>query len=1272
MAKISFHLVLKLLIALTFGQIVILGLLQVYFRSSYIPNESDDIQPQPLVHLNNKDSPNKVLPTEHHNLYQGNQITCNLTPVSEPPSLPLLLRFHSLRECKDINIPERIGTYFKTFGIFLLEDVGGQKVNIIQYEMKDRVVEVTVKIFQKWLNGEGSKPVTWATLIDILEKSSLHTLSKDIKESCENSVMNIPFEGYTFGIIARLAEPLRNIYRKIDPIDPTQNLLNNLGTLSFNLPFIMPKLSIDEEFDDLLADLRIGSRLLITGRPGVGKSTLTRYAAKMWADKLLLVHCQLLVYIPLLTTIDTLDTLIKVNTYGVVDQSTRLLVTEEISSSMGKGICLLLDSFDEYMRQRDKRMDYIFKVLEQNILPELTIIMTSRQEAVTDIRKYFHPHVVEISGFNSKQIQSYIAKLPLPLNVAIAATLEKNPRAKFMCSTPLHLTMMVRLASVDVTGLSDVTTETILYSQFLFLTFKHYSPYRISWTAGSLKECFTNKVSQSELCFLFRNICKLAYRAKIDEPSFNSTALPRHLRDKVQALSLFTIDTKVGSIDDDDVHIYYFSHKTFQEFIAACHLYMLPLDNQTNELYSAVTSSYGVVSFTYPISLIWRFFFGLLGEYDSKSLSFHFKYLSNTHRHCCNKSWPMEEKFGIEQVNNRLLECAYEAGMDVSLAEIVNETNIFVGPEFSDELYLSLGRPNDCLLINYAVRVLPFQRLVLFVRCYEPYLNWANCITLIETSQERYKSVHLRELKLIFPKVSQTLATTVKALLSALSTVYLRVVTLNVRSESDLMDCLEILSSRRIETLKIVRHDRKIVDSRILFKNLKMFTSVRSFKLECYLDSQGIMDVSEALSWMPDLHMLDLAVGNINTKVASALSTAMRSLHQLRVLALTVNPIWWSQDTVSVVHETISNSSILTLQEGLSHLTLLEQIRLNCRERGEHSNICQCNRMLMGLLTLKHLRKLEIFSSCFEEEGATSFAELSKQLTKLEYLDISKNFINNRARVVIDKSIQNLSSLKFLKISLNSNGDMPMITDGLKRLPQLQHLHLSHSGIGYNRKWVPTLEGLKFLTQLVELDLSSNLLGDGHGVPELANSLKYLGSLKYLDLSQNGIRSKSCRLLVESLGSLSFLVKIDYSGNKLDSVGAETFAKSLRNMTALTHLSLSGTDMGDKELKTLTSSFVHLTQLRQLRLDSNRFGDEGVQTFAGGLKYLTNLETLELSSNRIRYQGALSLVSGLQNVKSLEYLNLYKNRISSEGIDALREGLKHLPNLKPISTTHQK
>ena len=210
MAKISFRCALVLLVALTLGQIVLLGLLQVYL---YNPSEDDDMQlhVQPMVPLGSDDSMKDVLPTVLHQGGQFGHNTCNFTKVGEPPSLPLLLHFPTLRECKEVSIPERIGTYFKQFGIFLLEDVGGQKVNIIQYEMKDRVIEVVIQIFQKWLNGEGSKPVTWATLIHILKKSSLHTLSDKIKESCDISVMNIPFEGYTFvNIIPRLAEPLGN------------------------------------------------------------------------------------------------------------------------------------------------------------------------------------------------------------------------------------------------------------------------------------------------------------------------------------------------------------------------------------------------------------------------------------------------------------------------------------------------------------------------------------------------------------------------------------------------------------------------------------------------------------------------------------------------------------------------------------------------------------------------------------------------------------------------------------------------------------------------------------------------------------------------------------------------------------------------------------------------------------------------------------------------------------------------------------------------------
>ena len=372
---------------------------------------------------------------------------CSLEKVNGPPTMQLLLHFPIFNECREVSIPERIGTDYKDFGTFLLDDDNGHKVDNILEKQQDHThfsKEVNRKILQEWLNGYSDKSVTWGTLIDVLDMCGL-ILAEDIRESIASSFMGIPPQLYPYDHVTRLAAEARDSYSSKDPIDPTQNLLKNLGNI--DLPFVLPKLSNDKQFDDVLEEIVVGTRLLITGPPGVGKSTLMRYAAKMWAHKSLLNHCQLLIHVPLSTTLDTLDTLIMKTFYSAEDEQ---LVVKEVKKSKGERVCFLLDSFDEYHQHTDEGMDFVLKLLkigsDHQVLPQSTVIMTSRQEAVTSIRKYFKLEM-EISGFQSEHVKSYIKKLPSPLNETIAASLEKNPHVELMCYTPLHLTMMVRLAS---------------------------------------------------------------------------------------------------------------------------------------------------------------------------------------------------------------------------------------------------------------------------------------------------------------------------------------------------------------------------------------------------------------------------------------------------------------------------------------------------------------------------------------------------------------------------------------------------------------------------------------------------------------------------------------------------------------------------------------------------------------------------------------------------------------------------------------------------------
>ena len=80
-----------------------------------------------------------------------------------------------------INIPQRIGTNFTEFGIFLLNDPTGARVEAIEKELRGEAKKINVQILREWLKGDGLQPVTWQTLVDVVGDCGLSILAGDIK-----------------------------------------------------------------------------------------------------------------------------------------------------------------------------------------------------------------------------------------------------------------------------------------------------------------------------------------------------------------------------------------------------------------------------------------------------------------------------------------------------------------------------------------------------------------------------------------------------------------------------------------------------------------------------------------------------------------------------------------------------------------------------------------------------------------------------------------------------------------------------------------------------------------------------------------------------------------------------------------------------------------------------------------------------------------------------------------------------------------------------------
>eukprot|EP00731_Ephydatia_muelleri_P011858 Em0006g752a len=94
-------------------------------------------------------------------------ITQVVMELNGTPTLPELLFFSERR----VNIAEQIGANYFKFGIFLLEDSNGAIVTALENEHLKNAERINVAILQKWLEGKGVKPVTWSTLVTVLQKT---------------------------------------------------------------------------------------------------------------------------------------------------------------------------------------------------------------------------------------------------------------------------------------------------------------------------------------------------------------------------------------------------------------------------------------------------------------------------------------------------------------------------------------------------------------------------------------------------------------------------------------------------------------------------------------------------------------------------------------------------------------------------------------------------------------------------------------------------------------------------------------------------------------------------------------------------------------------------------------------------------------------------------------------------------------------------------------------------------------------------------------------
>ena len=159
-------------------------------------------------------------------------------------------------------------------------------------------------------------------------------------------------------------------------------------------------------------------------------------------------------------------------------------------------------------------------------------------------------------------------------------------------------------------------TITQIYLAVMDSLIDHYKTLHPKWNARSLRNCIIQKplCQDDVLCCAFTTLQRVAFDVVFKNVDYFEMEEPS-LHESIKELSIVSIHP-VNHINVT----YLFAHRTFAEFFAALHLTTLPQDEL---LFYATKYSFQTV--------VWQFFFGLMGKYYSESvttISTVFKYYS--------------------------------------------------------------------------------------------------------------------------------------------------------------------------------------------------------------------------------------------------------------------------------------------------------------------------------------------------------------------------------------------------------------------------------------------------------------------------------------------------------------------------------------------------------------------------------------------------------------------------------------------------------------------